>query len=259
MDWIAKSILFFLIGGLAQLVDGTLGMGYGVATSSILISIGITPSIVSASVHTSEIFASFASGVSHFRFGNVSRNIFIPLTVFGIIGGIIGAFGLVSLPSKPVRIIVGIILGNMGILILTRFALNRDRDKVLLFYRYPNKLFLSFLGFAAAFLDAMGGGGWGPICTPSLVISGTEPRKAVGSVNLAEFFVTISITITFIILIGYENFRWDIVFFLALSGILIAPFAAYLSKKIPHHILGILVGIGIFLLSLRIILTSVLK
>lgn len=242
-----------VIGFLAQIVDGTLGMGYGVTSSALLISLGIYPALASASVHTSELFTTLVSGVSHFKFGNIRKDLLRPLIFFGIIGGIIGASTLVKLPAKPIKLAVGSILLIMGGIIIYRFTFRHKQIENPDIKKYPiNRL--RALGFFAAFIDALGGGGWGPICTPALVITGTEPSKAVGSVNLAEFFVTVAITSTFIVLIGAENFRWDCVLALLTGGIIAAPLAAFGCKKLPQRFLGISVGLLVIVLSLRMIL-----
>lgn len=169
------------------------------------------------------------------------------------IGGILGASGLVKLPPKPIKLIVGLILFAMGSIISYRFMFRYKKVNDSEIIEYPvNRL--RALGFFAAFIDAMGGGGWGPICTPTLVITGTEPNKAVGSVNLAEFFVTIAIACTFLVLIGSENFRWDVIFALLIGGVIAAPVAAFSCKRLPKRLLGVLVGITVIILSLRIIL-----
>ncbi len=242
-----------LIGFLAQIIDGALGMGYGVTSSAILISLGVPPQIASASVHTSELATTFVSGAAHFKFGNIRKDLLLPLISFGIIGGILGACGLVKLPAKPVKLAVGLILLTMGGIIFYRFMFRHKKINNSGIKIYPvNRL--RALGFFAAFIDALGGGGWGPICTPSLVVTGTEPNKAVGSVDLAEFFITIAITSTFLILMGPENFRWDFIFALMIGGVIVAPLAVFVCKKLPKRLLGILIGIIVIILSLSTIL-----
>ena len=243
-----------LVGFFAQFVDGTLGMGYGVTSATLLISIGIYPVIASASVHTAEVVVSLVSGVSHFRLGNVRKDIFWPMTIFGICGGVLGAIGLVNLPIRPVRLAVGLILLAMGAMIFYRFK-TKDHLGFKPDRRYSSGK-LSCLGFLGGFFDAMGGGGWGPICTPSLIVTGMEPRKAIGSVNFAEFFVTVAESLTFIFLIGWEKFRWDLVIILLIAGVIVAPIAAWTCKKLPHRVLGLAVGILVVILSLRIILKA---
>lgn len=239
------------IGFLAQMVDGTLGMGYGVTSSSLLISFGISPLIASSSIHTAELFVTFMSGVSHFKFGNVRKDLLWPLISFGVLGGILGACGLVKLPSKPIKLIVGLILLSMGGVILFRSMFKYRKINLEIRTYSANKL--RALGFFAAFIDAIGGGGWGPICTPTLVITGTEPNKAVGSVNLAEFFITLAITSTFISLMGFENFRRDIILAFLIGGAIAAPLAAFCCRKLPRRLLGIFVGLLVMILSLGIL------
>lgn len=243
------------VGFMTQLIDGTLGMGYGVTSATLLISLGVYPAIASASVHTAEVVVSLASGVSHFKLGNVRKDIFFPLTICGVLGGVLGAYGLVNLPVRPVKLVVSSILLAMGTIILYRFWLLRSKPVL---ERDGNSSFrrLALLGFCAAFIDAMGGGGWGPICTPSLIIAGNNPQEVVGSVNLAEFFITLAMTITFIVLIGPENFLWDVVIALLIAGLAAAPVAALLCKRLPHRILGILVGLAVVVLSARMLLTA---
>lgn len=242
-----------MIGFLAQIIDGALGMGYGVTSAAFLISLGISPLIASASVHTSEIFTTLTSGASHFKFGNVRKDLLLPLISFGIMGGILGACGLVKIPSKPIKLVVGSILLTMGGIIFYRFMFSYKKVDTSEIKKYPvNRI--RALGFFAAFIDAIGGGGWGPICTPSLVLTGTDPTKAVGSVDLAEFFITIAITSTFLILIGPESFRWDVVFALLIGGVISAPIAAFICKKLPKRLLGVFVGIIVIILSFRMIL-----
>ena len=242
-----------VIGFLAQIIDGTLGMGYGVTSSTLLISLGFSPIIASASVHTSEIFVTLVSGLSHFKFGNIKKDLLKPLILFGIIGGILGACGLVRLPPQPIKLIVGLVLLIMGGIIFYRFMFKYKKLNTPRIKKYSiNRL--RALGFVASFIDAVGGGGWGPICTPILVVTGSDPDKVVGSVNLAEFFITLAITSTFFLLIGTENFRWEVIIALLVGGILAAPLAAFTCKKLPKRILGIFIGIIVIILSLKIIL-----
>lgn len=241
------------IGFLAQFIDGALGMGYGVISSAFLISLGIPPPMASASVHTSELFTTFVSGVSHFKFNNIRKDLLGPLVSFGMMGGIMGACGLVKLPSRSIQFIVGPMLLMLGGIIFYRFMFKYPQMDNSIIKKYPvNKL--RGLGFLAAFIDALCGGGWGPICTSALVVTGTEPNKAIGSVNLAEFFITCAIASTFMVFIWVGNFRWDLIIALIGGGVIAAPLAALSCKKLPRHLLGILVGIIIILLSLRICL-----
>ncbi|MGE4357819.1 MAG: sulfite exporter TauE/SafE family protein [Candidatus Omnitrophota bacterium] len=235
------------IGFVAQIIDGALGMGYGVFSSSFLISLGFYPAIVSASVHTSEVFTTFASGISHLKFGNVEKRLVKFLTFFGVLGAILGVCGVVKISSEIVTPAVSIILLIMGFLILINFIFRNSMMKRGA-RRYPKNRF-KILGLFAGFIDAIGGGGWGPVCTTTLIVDGIEPNKVIGSVNFAEFFVTLVMSITFFSLLKPENFRWDIVLALTIGGIISAPFSAFICKRLPKRILGILVGLLVIILS----------
>jgi len=254
MDDLPILLTALIVGLTAQLVDGALGMAYGVTSSLALISLGFSPAIASASVHTAEVFTTLISGSSHLKLGNVKKNLFIPLTAFGVIGGALGAYSLTELPTKPVRLVVNSILLVMGCIIIYKHLIHQRSVQ-----RDPDYSFkkISGLGFIGAVLDAMGGGGWGPICTSTFVATGTNPSKAIGSVNLAEFFITTSETITFIVFIGWKQFCWEAVVGLLIAGVFIAPFAAYICKKMPRRTLGILVGSVVTVTTIRNLLLTV--
>jgi hypothetical protein len=239
-------VTWLFIGFIAQLVNGSIGMGYGVSSTTFLLSLGIYPVIVSASVHTAQIFTALVSGGAHLRLGNVKRDIILPLIAFGILGGVIGAYGCVVMPTISLKVMVGGILLAMGCIILYQFTFGRV-------IRYNTKIksskMLPALGFFAAFLDAMVGGGRGPIATSALILNKVEPSKVVGSVNFVRLFVTIAITSTFFTLLGPGGFNWGIVTALIIGGFISAPIAALISKKLPHRRLGQLAGIGVILLS----------
>jgi uncharacterized membrane protein YfcA len=247
--------LFFLammlVGYLAQFVDGTLGMGYGVFSASLLVSMGLYPVIASASVHTAEIFTTLLSGVSHFKFGNVKRDLVLSLAIPGVIGGVAGAYFLASVPGKTIKPFVAAILLAMGLLILYRVLL-RKNPITSENNNGHSRAKLTVLGLVAGFMDAVGGGGWGPIATPSLILSGNdEPRQVVGSINLVEFFVTLAETLTFLIMVGPEAFRWDIVVALLIGGAIAAPTAAFLCKRLPQKVLVGLIGVLLIGLNIR--------
>jgi len=245
-------LVWVLVGFLAQFIDGSLGMAYGVTSTSVIVSIGVYPAIASASVHTAEIFTTFVSGGVHLKFGNVRRDIVSPLLIFGVLGGVIGAYVCTTISAKPLRAMVGSILLLMGFLILLKFSLRRTlKFKT----ERPSSRMLRTLGFVAAFIDALGGGGWGPIATTTLVVNDVEPSKAIGSVNFTEFFVTFSETLAFLILLGPERFQWNLILGLIAGGLLCAPIAAFACKKLPQRMLGVLVGITVILLSTRMLLT----
>jgi len=253
--------LFFLgmvlVGYLAQFVDGTLGMGYGVFSASLLVSIGLYPVIASASVHTAEIFTTLLSGVSHFKLGNVKRDLVLSLAIPGVIGGVAGAYFLASVPGKTIKPFVAAILLAMGLLILYRVLL--QKNPIPSVNKGHSRVKLTLLGLVAGFMDAVGGGGWGPIATPSLILSGNdEPRQVVGSINLVEFFVTLAETLTFLIMIGPEAFRWDIVVALLIGGAVAAPTAAFLCKKLPQKVLVSLIGVALIGLNIRTLLQFII-
>jgi uncharacterized membrane protein YfcA len=243
-------IIYAIIGFLAQFINGSIGMGYGVTSTTFLLSFGVVPAIASSSVHTSGIFTSLFSGAAHFKIGNVKREIVLPLAVSGCIGGIIGAFGVVFTPIAPLKVLVGVILLALGCLVFYRFTFNGALIKV----EKKSPRMLLALGFIAAFLDALGGGGWGPTVTPTLILNHSDPREVVGSVNFARFFVTATITLTFFFLLGPSGFNWSLVAALIVGGLISAPIAVLLCKRFLHcgtrKRFGQIVGVGLILLSI---------
>jgi uncharacterized membrane protein YfcA len=238
-----------LAGFAAQFIDGTLGMGYGVSSTSLLVAIGLAPAIASASVHTAEIVTTLISGIAHHRLGNVKRELVISLAVPGVIGGVLGAYFLSSVPGKTIKPWMAGLLVVMGGLIVYRFFTRREWGVVGKRMSRPR---MTLLGLVAGFLDAVGGGGWGPVATPSLILSENgQPHEVVGSVNLVEFFVTVAEAITFALTIGLKAFRWDIVAALLVGGVIAAPIAAWVCKKLPHRVMGILIGVLLILLNVR--------
>lgn len=235
--------VFILVGFLAQLIDGCLGMAYGVSCNTFLLSIGVPPAIASASVHTAEVITTAVSGVSHIGFGNVDWKLVEKLAIPGVIGGIIGAYILTEMPEDTIKPIVALYLMMMGLRILSKAFRTIPRREV--------RSHLIPLGFAGGFLDAIGGGGWGPVVTTTLVVRGNHPRFAIGSVNFAEFFVTLGQSIVFFLLLG--ELEVEMVTGLIAGGVIAAPMAAYLTKRISAQKLMVLVGIVIIILSLRTI------
>ena len=247
-----RYIILVLFAFIAELIDGGLGMGYGVSLTSFLLSVGFATAVASASVHMSEMFTTLVSGVSHFKLGNFDKKIFKYLIIGGLPGGILGAYFAVKLQGftfiKP--IISGILL-ILGLMIIIKFLRKKQaEDKYLL----PRIRKLLPLGFVAAFVDAIGGGGWGPITTPTLIATNSHPKKTIGSVNFAEFFITVAISITF--LLTLTNINFGVILPLIVGGIISAPIAAFLTKKLNYRVLGIIVGTLIILLSIRTILRS---
>lgn len=249
--WIWVALL--ASGFFAELVDGSLGMGFGVTNASFLISIGLTPVAASAGVHTAEIATSLASGASHFRLGNVDRRSLLWLAVPGCVGGVVGAVALSNIDPAGSRPLVALFLAFMGALIVWRALRRRERRA-----REFSASRTSGVGFVAATLDAFGGGGWGPVATPSLILQGSvDPRKAVGTVNLAEFFVTCAITATFFLLLGFAGIPWEYVAAVAIGGVAAAPIAALLVHKIPTRSLGEIVGALLIVLNGRVLAVDV--
>lgn len=235
-----------LAGFLAQLVDGALGMGYGVTSASILLSTGINPAAISGSIHTAEMFASGASGYSHYKFGNVNKKLFKVLVVPGVIGAIAGAFLLVFLGkeySDYIRPILACYTLFLGIKIL--MIAFREVTKAKKFRHYGP---LAGLG---GFLDSFGGGGWGPIVTTTLITKGRSPRFVIGTVSLTEFFVTLSSAFSFFILLGVTHMQTIIA--LIIGGFLAAPIAAKLAGKLPRKTSFILLGILVIIWSTKIL------
>ena len=231
------------------MIDGCLGMAYGVSSTTFFLSLGVPPAIASACVHTSEVFTTAVSGIAHFKFGNVDRSILWRLVIPGVVGGVLGAYILTELPGGKIRPFVSIYLLIMGLMILFKVfkKIHKTRTKTRL---VP-------LGLAGGFFDAIGGGGWGPIVTTTLLANGNTPRFAIGSVNSAEFFVTIAESATFFATIGTLLIEhWAKIAGLMIGGVLAAPLAAYVCKIVPTRVLMLLVGLLITGLSIRILYLS---
>ncbi len=242
-----KLIVVAIVGLAAQLVDGALGMAYGVTSSSLMLAVGLSPAAASASVHLSEIGTTIVSGVSHWRFGNVDWRIVARLGVPGALGAFAGATFLSSLSTDVAKPWMAGILLVLGLYVLGRFTLGRIRtesDAAPLRSR-----FLGPLGLIAGFVDATGGGGWGPVATPTLLVSGkVEPRKVIGSVDTSELLVAVAASVGFFIGIGGEGVMAGYVIALLAGGVLAAPLAAYLVRVLPPQMLGSLVG-GLIVLT----------
>lgn len=235
-------LIFFAIGVFAQLVDGTLGMGYGATSTSFLLAYGIPPAISSTGVHVAEMFTTGASAISHHRFGNINKKLVKNLLIPGVLGSIVGAYLLSDVIDgdviKPFIAIYMIILA----LIIIRKALKKNIIK-----KKTKKL--GVLATFGGFMDAVGGGGWGPIVTSTLLGRGRNPRYTIGSVNAAEFAVSFASGVTFLLFGGIHG--WQVITGLILGGVLSAPLAAFLVNKIKRKPMMIAVGILIILLSLR--------
>ncbi len=243
-------LLFYVgVGFLAQIIDGALGMAYGVTSTTFLLSRGILPAQASAAVHASELVTTLVSGVSHLALKNVDMVLFRRLVIPGVIGAAVGAYVLSSLPGDAIRPFVSAYLLMMGLVILWKAARGDIRPR-------PVTTKIRRLGLAGGFCDAIGGGGWGPIVTSTLVARGHEPRYTIGSVNAAEFFVTVSACLTFFVTVGFGY--WRIIAGLIAGAVVAAPVAALICRRVNARALMTLVGLLISLLSLRTILLSLL-
>jgi uncharacterized membrane protein YfcA len=241
-------LIFVIVGFVAQMIDGALGMAYGVSSTAFLLSIGVPPAAASASVHIAEVFTTGASGLSHWKLGNVDKKMIKKLLIPGIVGGVLGAYVLTSIPGNTIKPFISAYLLIMGVLIIYKiFKRSKPRD-------VHSKL--TPLALVGGFFDAVGGGGWGPIVTTTIVARGHNPRYAVGSVNLSEFFVTVAEAATFITLIGLGH--WQVIVGLIIGGVIAAPFAAFMCKKLPSKALLALIGVLIIALSTRTILEVLL-
>ncbi|HYG53293.1 MAG TPA: TSUP family transporter [Flavobacteriales bacterium] len=239
---------FVLAGGIAALVDGVLGMAYGVSATTALLSLGITPAAASMSVHASEIFTSGVSGLMHLKFGNVNIRLFKAIVLPGVAGAIIGAFALSYFEnySHYIKPVVGLYTLLLGIIILSKAFGKLHRKK-------KNRK-LGPLALTGGFLDSIGGGGWGPIVSSTLIADGRNPRYTIGTVNLTEFFVALSSSVAFFTVIG--GGYWQIILGLVIGGCITAPIAARFAGKISTKSLMILVGTLVIFISLRIILLA---
>jgi hypothetical protein len=247
-----SSFLYFMLGGfIAQMIDGALGMAYGVSATTFLLSFGVSPAIASMSVHASEIFTSGVSGLMHLKFGNVNSKLFKVIVLPGVIGSILGAYILTEFENYNTYIkpVVGTYTLILGIIIIFKVVRKHQKRKKI--------KHVGWLATAGGFLDAVGGGGWGPVVSSTLIASGKNPRLVIGSVNLAEFFVSLASSFTFFTLIGGSG--WQTILGLILGGVCAAPIAAHLSKKLNVKAMMIFVGIVVIIVSLRIIYMSIFK
>ncbi|AKU16179.1 sulfite exporter TauE/SafE family protein [Luteipulveratus mongoliensis] len=250
-----KLLLLALVGLGAQLVDGSLGMAYGVTSTTLLLAIGTNPAAASATVHLAEIGTTLVSGTSHWKFGNVDWGVVLKIGIPGAVGAFAGATFLSNLSTETAEPVMSIVLLTLGIYVLTRFTLWGLKTTHL--GKPLRKRFLSPLGLVAGFVDATGGGGWGPVGTPAILSSGRlEPRKVIGSVDTAEFLVSIAASIGFLTALGSKGIDFGWVAALLIGGAIAAPIAAWLVRIIPPRILGSLVGGVIIVTNSRTLLKS---
>lgn len=242
-----KLIVLGVVGLLAQLVDGSLGMAYGVTSSTLLIAAGIAPAAASAAVHLSEIGTSLVSGAAHHRLGNVDWRTVGILAVPGFVGAFAGATFLVSLDADTAKPWVAGILLALGLYVIWRFLVLGGRRPE--FKGHPSAWFLAPMGLVGGTLDAIGGGGWGPVGTTTLLSSGRlEPRKVVGSIDTSEFVVAVGGSLGFLLGLGAAGVNWAYAGALLVGGVVAAPIAAYLVKIMPARVLGVGAG-GLIVLT----------
>lgn len=234
-------LLYVGVGFAAQMVDGALGMAYGISASTFLLSTGVSPAAASAGVHVAEVFTTGASAVSHFSLRNVNKKLFKAMVIPGVLGAIIGAYILSNINGEVVKPYVAIYLLIMGAIVI-RKSFGKTIEKK------PIKG-VGFLAATGGFLDSIGGGGWGPVVTSTLLSRGRDPKYTIGTVNATEFFVAFASAGIFTLFMGLQNVQ--VIAGLVVGGIVAAPFGAMVVGKIKPRILMIMVGILIILLSLR--------
>jgi uncharacterized protein len=241
MDLPPDFVLYIAVGFVAQLIDGALGMAYGVTASSLLLGFGVPPAVSSATVHAAECFTTGTSAISHHAFGNIDRKLFRRLLLPGMLGAGIGAYVLTSIDGNLLKPWIAGYLLLMGVMILFKSF----RELV------PKEVtsHLSMLGFVGALMDAIGGGGWGPIVASNLIARGHELRLTVGSVNAVEFFVTLTASVVFLLTMGTGHL--GIVVGLALGGVVAAPLGAWLLRFVRPRLLMPVVGVLVIGLSFR--------
>lgn len=244
-----QQLLYFaLVGFAAQIIDGALGMAYGISSTSFLLGLGVPPALASSSVHIAEVFTSGISGLSHLKMGNVNRKLFQGLVLPGALGAILGAYVLTNIDGNVVKPFIAVYLLIMGVVIIRKAFMRAEPGQ--------QTQRLAPLALFGGFIDAVGGGGWGPVVASTLLGKGHNPRFTIGSVNLAEFFIALAGAGTFVALIGTGN--WQIIAGLVLGGAFAAPFAAYLCGKFAPKTLMLMVGVLIIGLSIRTLVLTVM-
>ena len=248
-----QTLILIAIAGLAaQLVDGSLGMGYGLTSSTLLIFAGLTPAMASASVHLAEVGTTALSGVAHHRFGNVEWHAVRRIAIPGGIGAFLGATFLSSLSTEAAKPLASTLLFALGIYVLLRFLVGKVRVER---KGRPGLKFLAPLGLIGGFIDATGGGGWGPVTTPTLLADGRlAPNRVIGTVSASEFIVALSASVGFFASLGGEGVKVEFVLALLAGGLIAAPIAAYMVRHLNPRILGVTVGGFICFTNARVIM-----
>ncbi|UPZ31421.1 sulfite exporter TauE/SafE family protein [Streptomyces sp. LRE541] len=251
-----RTLVLLALAGLgAQLVDGSLGMAYGVTSTTLLLSLGTNPAAASATVHLAEIGTTLMSGASHWRFGNVDWRVVVRIGVPGAVGSFLGATVLSGLSTGTAEPLMSLILLGLGLYVMSRFTFRGLPEGNL--GKPLRKRFLSPLGLVAGFLDATGGGGWGPVGTPALLAGGRmEPRKVIGSIDTSEFLVAVAASLGFLFSLGSQGLKWRWVAAFLIGGLIAAPVAAWLVRLLPPRVLGSAVGGVIVVTNVRTLLKS---
>lgn len=240
---------FVAIGFFAQLIDGALGMAYGASSNALLLHFGVSPRIASASIHTAEVFTTGVSGLSHLRFKNIDKALLIRLVIPGVIGAVAGAYLLSDiLDGSMVKPYISAYLLILGSMILYKGIRNKHKEK-------KEVKRAGLLAFIGGLLDAIGGGGWGPIVTSNIINQGKSPRETIGTVNTAEFFITFFATGIFLYYVGIDS--WQVVLGLIIGGVFAAPIGAFLASRINKKVLFIVVGMVVILTSLLTIYKTI--
>lgn len=243
-------LYFVLVGFLAQVVDAAVGMGYGASCTTLLLNFGISPAVATASVHTAEVFTTGASGLAHLKFKNIDKKLFFRIVITGVLGAMIGAYAISEVfDGKWIKPYISAYLIGLGAVILWKGIRNKIRDTEVV----KGAEGLAFFG---GFMDAVGGGGWGPIVTSNIINQGKCPKETIGTVNIAEFFVAFFGTGVFLFFVGIEH--WQVVLGLIVGGVIASPLGAYFASHFKRKTLMILAGSAIILLSSYSLLKALL-
>jgi hypothetical protein len=246
---------FAIAGGFAQLIDGMLGMAFGVISSTLLVALGAAPVGASMATHLAKLGVTLASGLAHWQQGNVDKRIVKRLGAAGAVGAFIGATVLVHVAMGNAAVWMSTLLLLLGVLITLRFGANVRLIPAMT--SRPGSKMLLPLGFVGGFVDATGGGGWGPVTTPTLLtLTKTAPRRVIGTVNAAEFVVAFSALAGFFFASSLNNIVWAPIIGLVLGGVIVAPIAARLTGKLPHAPLGTAVGGLVVITNARTIMLA---
>jgi uncharacterized protein len=238
---LAGLLPFILVGFVAQVIDGALGMAFGVISNTLMISLGVPPAAASAGVHAVETFTTAASGISHVLHRNVNWKLFARLALPAMVGGFLGAYVLSNISAEAAKPFVMLYLASIGLYILWRGLKYPPQEK--------KPKIIEPLGLVGGFLDAAGGGGWGPIVTSNLLVQGASPRETVGTVSTVEFFLTLTVSATFLAHFGLKTFTLAMVGLL-IGGVVAAPLGAIIAKRVPTRTLMVLVGIVLTITSI---------